>query len=161
MAARVFTLALSGATITGASTLVFINPSATTGLELLRAWCSQSGSAVSAQQRVAIVTQVTVFPTLTSQAPVATGDTRDASRFTGATNGAAGTSGVNASAEGAGAKTTLIPDAFNVLSGWSWVFTPEERIIVPAGSATGLGLYLSEAPSSLTKWNAGFTFREL
>ena len=53
-----------------AVTLVFVNPGVTMSLEFLRAWASQSGTATSAQQRVQLNTQVTAFPTLTSQAPV-------------------------------------------------------------------------------------------
>lgn len=131
-------------------------------LEVLRCWVSQAANATSAQQRIQISTQVSTFPTLTSQAPVAVKAGDPVSKITGGTAGAAGTSGINASAEGAGGKTVLIPDAFNVLNGWLWVPTPAETIIeTPQATAHGLGLVFPAAPATLTNWNAGMAFREL
>lgn len=131
-------------------------------LEVLRCWASQAANATSAQQRVQISTQVTAFPTLVSQAPVAVKAGDPVSKITGGTAGAAGTSGINASAEGAGAKTVLFPDAFNVLNGWLWVPTPIETIIESAqGTAHGLGLHFPAAPTTLTNWNAGICFKEV
>src|ERR1043166_3942519 len=124
--ARECGVSMENATITGASTLVFINPGTTMSLEILRAWASQSGTTTSAQVRIALARQVTAFPTLTSATPRALKDRDPASAITGGTAGAAGTCGVNASAEGAGAKTILVPDAFNNLNGWLWVPTPAE-----------------------------------
>lgn len=144
-----------------AVTLVFVNPGSTLTLEFFRAYAGQSGTATSAQQRVQLSTQVTAFPTLTSQAPekLKLGD--PSSAITGGTAGAAGTSGINASAEGAGAKTVRYPDAFNVLNGWLWVPTPNETLMTNASASSGLGLHFPAAPSSLTGWNAGMVFREL
>lgn len=142
-------------------TLVFINPPTTASLEIVRVWCSQTGSTTSAMQQVNLVTQVTAFPTLTSTTPVPLKIKDPASIVTGATSGAAGTSGTNASAEGGGAKTVVWADAFNVLNGWLWVSTPNETIIMNAGAASGLGLYLPTAATSLTHWTAGLVFREL
>jgi hypothetical protein len=79
----------------------------------------------------------------------------------GGTAGAAGTSGVNASAEGAGAKTVILDDSFNVLNGWLWLPTPRETIVIPASSASGFGLYLPVAPATLTNWAFGVTFAEV
>ena len=72
----------------------------------------------------------------------------------------AGTSGINASAEGAGAKTILLPDAFNVLNGWLWVATPGETFLHSASLASGIGLHFPAAPTTLTNWNAGLVFAE-
>lgn len=131
-------------------------------LEFLRMFCSQAANATSAQQRIQISRQVSTFPTLTSQAPVQLKDNDPASKITGGTAGAAGTSGINASAEGAGAKTVLYGDAFNVLNGWLWVPTPYETITEAANStAEGLGLVFPAAPATLTNWNAGMVFREI
>src|SRR5690349_25070872 len=85
-----------------AVTLVFINPSSTIGLDILRAWCGQTGTATSAQQRVQFNSQPTAFPTLTSATPSKLNLTDPTSGITGGTAGAAGTAGINASAEGAG-----------------------------------------------------------
>jgi hypothetical protein len=144
----------------GAITLVFVNPGTTATLEFLRAWVSQAGSATSAQQRVNLESQVTAFPTLASQAPVKTKLSDPSSQITGGTAGAAGTSGITASAEGAGTKTTLYPDSFNVLNGWLWVPSPPETFTFNAGGASGFGLFLPAAPSSTANYSAGMLFRE-
>lgn len=131
-------------------------------MEFIRAFCSQAANATSAQQRIQLSRQTSTFPTLTSQAPVNLVDNDPASKITGGTAGAAGTSGINASAEGSGTKTVLYGDAFNVLNGWLWVPTPFETIVESANStAEGLGLVFPAAPSTLTNWNAGLVFKEL
>lgn len=144
-----------------AVTLVFINPGTLCSLQILRAWASQAANATSAQQRVQLNSQVTAFPTLVSQAPVKSTVLDAASQIAGGTAGAAGTSGINASAEGAGTKTVLIPDSFNVLNGYLWVPTPQEALLFSAGGASGLGLHFPAAPTTLTNWNAGITFQEV
>jgi hypothetical protein len=151
-----------GVTIAGASTLVFINPAAApnVNLEFYRCWVGQSQNATSAQQRVEIETQVTAFPTLTSTAPNRLKRASAVSVITGNTTGAAGTSGTDASAEGGGAKTSVWEDAFNVLNGWLWVPTPPETIIMPAGSSSGIGLFLPVAPANLDNWAFGMVFGE-
>jgi hypothetical protein len=158
------TYIVSGAGLTLANqavTLVFINPGTTQSIAILRAWCGQSGSATSAQQRVQLNTQVTAFPTLVSATPAKTSIIDPVSVIVGGTAGAAGTSGVNASAEGAGSKTVLLADAFNVLNGWLWVPTPDEVIVMNAGAAAGFGLHLPTAPTSLTLWSFGVVYKEL
>lgn len=161
---REFSVGGDGLTLANqAVTLVFVNPAAapTTTLEFLRLWCSQQGSATSAQQRVQVVTQVTAFPTLVSATPRAlkTGDAT-ASIIVGGTAGAAGTCGVNASAEG-GAKTVRFGDNFNVLNGYLWVPSPRETVTMPAGGSSGLGLFLPAAAASLTNWAMGANFAEV
>src|SRR3954463_16002872 len=122
MARGTYTIPLANATLANqAVTLVWVNPGTTATIEVLRAWASQAANATSAQQRVQLNTQVTSFPTLVSATPAKTSLIDQASAITGATTGAAGTAGVNASAEGAGAKTVIFPDDFNVLNGWLWV----------------------------------------
>lgn len=150
-------------TVAGATTLVFINPAAApnVNLEIMRCWIGQSANATSAQQRVQLETQVSAFPTLTSATPAKLKRAGAASVITGGTAGAAGTAGVNASAEGAGAKTSIFGDAFNVLNGWLWVPTPREVIVMPAGSTSGFGLFLPTAPATLTGWTFGVTYAEV
>lgn len=155
---------LSGANVTLANqpvTLAFLTPGATASIEILRAWVSQSGSATSAQQRVQLSTQLSVYPTLATATPSRIKLADPASVIVGGTAGAAGTCGINASAEGAGAKTVILPDVFNVLSGWLWVPTPEERVVLNAGAASGFGLHLPAAPTSLTGWSFGIVYREI
>jgi hypothetical protein len=159
---REFAVSDAGITLAGATTLVFVNPIAAPNMNLafLRYWVGQSANATSAQQRVEIETQVTVFPTLTSATPAKIKRADAVSVIVGGTAGAAGTSGTNASAEGAGAKTSVLEDAFNVLNGWLHVPTPDEVIVMPAGSASGLGLFLPIAPATLTNWAFGLVFAE-
>jgi len=145
----------------GAITMVFVNPGTTATLEFLRAWLSQAGSATSAQQRCQLSTQVTAFPTLTTITPSKTKLLDPASVIVGGTAGAAGTSGIVASAEGAGSKSVVYSDSFNVLNGWLWVPTPVDTIMMNASAASGLGLHLPAAPTSTVNWTAGMTYREL
>lgn len=162
--AREFSVGGDGLTLANAAvTLVFVNPPAAPNplLRFLRAWASQQGSATSAQQRVQIETQVTAFPTLVSATPrpLKNADPT-ASIITGNTTGAAGTCGINASAEGAGGKTVKFGDNFNVLNGYLWVPTPDEVIEMQPGSSSGLGLFLPAAAASLTNWACGFNYGE-
>ena len=161
---REFSISAGGIAVAGASTLVFLNPPAApnVNIEILRMWVSQSASNSSNQQRIQVVTQVTAFPTLTSATPrpLKHGDTI-ASIIVGNTTGAAGTCGINASVEGAGAKTVKFEDAFNVLNGWLWVATPPETLVMPAGSVSGLGLFFPVAPALLTNWAFGLNYREI
>jgi hypothetical protein len=155
---------VAGANLTLANqavTLVFVNVGSTCTIEFLRMWASQSSTNNTAQQRVQINTQVSAFPTLVSQTPAKTKLLDPASQITGGAAGAAGTAGVNASAEGAGSKTILYPDAFSVVNGWLWVPTPPETFMLNAGGASGMGLHLPVAPGSLGNWNGGMVYREL
>lgn len=156
---------VGGAGITLANqavTLTFVNPAAAPNVNLhfLRHWIGQSANATSAQQRVQLSTQVTAFPTVTSATPAKLKLHEAVSIITGGTAGAAGTAGINASAEGAGAKTVVIQDAFNVLNGWLHVPTPDEVMVMAAGSASGLGLHLPVAAATLTNWAFGSIYAE-
>ena len=152
-----------GITVAGATTLVFINPAAAPqiNLEILRCWVGQSANATSAQQRIQLETQVTAFPTLTSATPDKLKRASAVSVITGGTAGAAGTAGINASAEGAGGKTPIFGDAFNVLNGWLYVPTPRETIVMPASSTSGFGLFFPVAPATLTNWTFGVAYAEV
>ncbi len=163
---REFSVGGDGLTLANAVvTLVgYLPPTApTTNIENLRMWASQQGSATSAQQRIQVVTQVTSYPTVVTATPRAlkTGDAT-ASILAGVAGAlTAGKVGINASAEGAGAKTVLFGDNFNVLNGYLWVATPRETVVMPAGSASSLGLFLPAAAASLTNWAAGINYGEV
>lgn len=162
--AREFSISAGALTVLAASTALFINPAAAPNfnIEVLRMWLSQSANATSAQQRVQVETQVTGFPTLVSATPAKLKRADpNASIIAGGTAGAAGTSGINASAEGAGAKTVIFEDNFNVLNGWLWVPTPPETLVMPAGSLSGLGMFWAAGPVTLTGWAVGLNFREV
>ena len=163
--AREYVISSGGITLANAAvTLVFINPK-TTGpastIEIVRCWVGQSANATSAQQRVQLVTQVTAFPTLTSFTPKKTKIGDPASEITGGTAGAAGTCGINASAEGAGAKTIIWEDAFNVLNGWLWMPQEIERIQLRVGELSGFGFHFPVAAATLTNWAFGLVYREI
>jgi hypothetical protein len=145
------------------TTMIFVNPAAGPNLDLgfRRFWVGQSNNMASAQQRVQLNTQVTAFPaTLVSATPTKLNNADSASIITGGTVGAAGTAGINSSAEGAGAKTAIWADTFNVVNGWLLVLTPDEIISMSAGSASGLGLNFPVAATTLTNWAFGCTWLE-
>jgi hypothetical protein len=149
---------------TGPSTMVFVQAPSSAPivvLDILRAWASQAANATSAQQRIQISRQVSTFPTLTSATPTPLSGNDPASKIVGGTAGAAGTCGINASAEGSGAKTVIYPDAFNVLNGWLYVPTPFEVITESAQStAEGLGIVFPANPTTTTNWNVGLDYVE-
>jgi hypothetical protein len=161
---REFRISTGAITVVGATTLIAISAAAapSVNLEFLRFWVGQSANATSAQQRIELATKASVFPTLTAYTPnkLKPSDP-NASVITGATSGAQGTAGVNASAEGAGAQTIVMDDAFNVLNGWLHVPTPAETQIIPAGFASSLELYFPVAPGTTTNWAFGLIFREV
>jgi hypothetical protein len=105
--------------------LVFLNPSAggagIPGFEVLRCWASQRANATSAQQGMRLGTKITAFPTLVSATPAKLGGLGIRRRtLVGNTTGAAGTAGINSSANGGGTEIGVYPDNFNVLNGWLW-----------------------------------------
>lgn len=160
-----YTLTGSGLTIVNAVvTLTFVNPIAAPNLDLIfkRFWVGQSNGMASAQQRVQLNTQVTAFPTLVSATPAKLSNADGASIITGGTAGAAGTSGVNASAEGAGTKTVIWADVFNTTNGWLLVLTPDEAIEMKSGSANGLGMHFPVAvgAGNVANWTFGCSWQE-
>jgi hypothetical protein len=144
-----------------AVTLAFLNQNTAATVLIKRAWCSQNGVTSSAQQRVQLNTQVTSFPTLTTITPTKSSTLDQASQIVGGTTGAAGTCGINASAEGAGAKTVLVPDTFNVLTGWLWTPTPDEVIAMASTTAAGFGLHFPVAAGTTSGWSGGITYQEI
>lgn len=157
---------VGGAHLTVANQLVSLTqimPVAAPGanIEILRNWISQAANATSAQQRVEITTQVAAFPTTAvSATPASLKRAQAASGITGATTIAAGKSGINVGTEGAGTKTSIFSDAFNVLNGYLWVPTPAETLIFPAGSLSAFVMQFPAAPTTLTGWSWGTNFRE-
>lgn len=153
-------------TLTGTNpiTLVAINPGASRVIEIVRAWVSQNANATSAQLGIELGLKATAFSTLTSATPEKLKTSDPVSLITGGTAGAAGTAGINASAEGGGTFTTKYPDAFNALNGWLWTpsFTGGESFIVSGADSLAAALRIhSTTPGTLTGWNFGMTFREL
>lgn len=164
MAGHVYTVSMSDATIVGDATLVILRAATAVGtrgsiLEVQRAWCGQRSVDTNDQLGVILGQKVTAFGTYTSATPNPHQIGGAASGIAGGTAGAAATSGVDASAEGAGGVTATIADAFSNLNGWLWVPTPEERFIV--GPDIAVVLKLVGTPGTLTNWYAGITFAEI
>ncbi len=156
---RTFTVSGENITIVGNPTLVFINPDTDVGIEILRCWAKQL-TTTTEQLRIRFHTQVTVFPTLVSATP-APHELGQTSKIVGNTTGAAGTCGINASAEGAGSQSVIVPSTFNNQIGFEWLATPEERIVLRAGASSGFGMRLLSTPTTLNDWHFGVTFAEL
>lgn len=151
-------------TVTAGCTLVLINPPAARVIEIIRAWAGVEGvSAAQSTTGIELGLKATAFPTLTSVAPQKLKGSDPSSGITGGTAGAAGTSGINASAEGAGATTVLYPDVMNLQIPWLW--TPSlnggESYIVSGADSLAFYMKLRGTPAVLTGWSFGVTFREL
>lgn len=128
-------------------------------LSILRCSVGQHGTATSQNLGITIQQKASAFGTYTSRTPVPIVVGGAASGISGGTAGAAATAGTNATAEGAGTETPIVQDGFNNLSGWLWVPTPEERIIVPPDGAVILKLV--GTPTSTANWSATLIFEEL
>lgn len=149
---RVYSIELVNTAVTGAITLVQIKAGSARLVTLLRAWCSQSNLTASAMQRVQILRK-SAAATVTSGTPLLL-DAGDAAA--GSAGGTAAT-GTNATVEGTDGDV-LVDTDFNVLNGWLWVPTPEERIVV--GPAGFIAIKLPTAPGSSMTTSAGFLFGE-
>jgi|SRR6185295_17306142 len=163
---RAYSVTGDNITVSGAPILVFINPAAggvgVPGFEVLRCWVSQRANATSAQQGVGLGTKVTAFPTLTSATPAKVGGLGlPTANITGGTAGAAGTCGINASANGGGTEINTTPDNFNVLNGWLFVATPPETMPFMPGGTSGFFHKFTSTPSTLTGWSFGVIYREI
>jgi hypothetical protein len=153
------TLANQAVTLAG-----FLMPTATlTNVEVLRCWASQQGSATSAQQRIQVVNQASVYPTVVTATPqpLKSGDATVSVLSGVAGTLTAGKCGINASAEGAGGKTVKFGDNFNVLNGYLWVATPRETMVMPTNGTSSFGLFLPAAATSLSNWAVGINYGEV
>lgn len=159
--AREYVFGFNNLSVTGASTVLFIRPTATRGIKILRLRLGFSAATTAAMQRVQLVRQVSVFPTLTATTPVPLDDAGTTSVIVGATDGSLGSCGVNASAEGAGAKTVILSDVFNVIDGWQWYSLAGDEIKLKPNSLNGFGVFFPTAPATLTNWSASLVYREL
>src|SRR5262245_7515295 len=145
----------------GAATLILIRPGAACGFKVVRAWATQLDTATSAQCRVQLGRKSSAIPTtLTTVTPKKMDERSDASQFTGGTSGAAGTCGVLATSEGAGAFDPVIQQSFNNLTGWEWQAAFEE-LCFKANSADAFVMRFPVAASPTTSWDAGVIIEEM
>ena len=128
-------------------------------LEVLRMKASQRSATTSAQLGMRWGLKASAFGTFTSTTPVPIILGAAASALTGSTSNAAASAGTNASANGGGTLTVMDQEEFNNLTGFLWVPTPEERIII--GPDQSFVMQLQGTPSALTLWTASLLFREL
>lgn len=166
MADRTYSVTGDNQTVVAAPQLVFLNPSAggagVPGFEVLRCWVSQRANATSNQQGVALGTKLTAFPTLVSATPAKVGSLGlSTANLVGNTTGAAGSAGINSSANGGGAEIKTVPDNFNVLNGWLFVPTPPETMLFMPGGTSGFFQQFTSTPTTLTGWSWGVIYREV
>jgi hypothetical protein len=160
----VYSVIMNNQTIIANSDMVIIRTDSTlasggSSIMILRAWCAQIETETSQQLGIQLALQAAAFGTYTAATPVPHFVGGRISGIAGATDGAEGSAGIDASANAAGTKTPIIVDGFNNLNGWLWVPTPEERIILPADKAIVLAMI--GTPTALTGWSAGITYMEL
>ena len=151
-----YILTNNGVTISTAISALQLKAGTNGPIEILRCWATQASSTTSAQCSIglvrktaaATVTAAVAGTTLNKQNPV--NPAADASLGTAAT-------GITATVEGTNGEIAHV-EGFNVLSGFNYLPTPEERIIVPQGGI--IALTFLDAPSS-AKWYCCIHFREL
>jgi hypothetical protein len=159
-----YLVAMENQTIVADATLIIVRAAtawASRGsvLEVRRIVVSQQGTSTSQQLGIILGQKASAFGTYTSTTPAPVVIGAVASGIAGSTSGAAAGAGTDATAEGAGAVTTQIPDSFNNLNGYLWVPTPEERIWIAMDLA--FIVKLRGTPTTLTGWNAYLEYEEL
>lgn len=159
--AREYIVKFTDQTVSGAITLLFVNPPAGRVLELIQVGLNQRGTTTGEMVGVSLGFKASVFPTLTSATPEKTKSGDPSSYVTGGTAGAAGTSGVLASAEGAGTFTEKIPDSFYNLQGYLWQRSERSRIIAAGADSLAIAVKLRAAPTGTGNWSGHFIFAEL
>lgn len=160
---REYTISFDNQTVSGAITILFVNPPTGRAIEITRVWASQRANATSAQQGIQLGYKASVFPTLTGATPAKMKPSDPLSYIVSGTAGAAGTAGVLASVEGAGTFTPVIQDNFNVLPGYLWQpsFTGGESFILSSADSLGFAVKFSVTPGTTTGWSGGLEYREV
>lgn len=151
----VYTLRHS-ATVSTAISVLQIKAGANGPVELLRAVLSQSSSTTSAQA-IAQLVRCSAGATVTTA--VAGTHLFKNNPVWPTSDLALGTTSTGVIATSEGTETDVIlSQPFNILTGFEWLPTPEEQIIVPVNGF--IKLKFGAAPTSAT-WNARLVFREL
>jgi hypothetical protein len=147
-----YVVGINGLSVTGAITLIQVKAGANRSVEIVRAWLSQSNRTASPMQRVEILRK-TAAATVTGATPLLLNTKMPAADAAG---GVAAT-GTNASVEGTDGDV-LVGDAFNIQSGWLWVPTTDERIVLKPAEI--IGLKLPVAPDTATVFSGAIVFNE-
>lgn len=151
-----YTLKNNGVTIATAITALQLKAGTAGPIEILRASCSQIGTVTSAQVSIALlrktaaatVTIAVAGTHLVKTNPIA--PTANAELSTTAT-------GITATGEGTNGDID-VQRGFNVMQGFEWLPSPEERIIIPAAGFFAM-TFFGTVPSAT--WYCDITFREL
>lgn len=148
----IYTVVYPATAVSTAITIIQIKAGAGGPLEILRAHVSQGLSETSTQEQINIVRK-SAAATVTSFTPLKYNPADQAALAVGGTSA----TGTQATAEGTDTDI-LVSEGFNILNGWTWLPTPEERIFVPGGGI--IALKFPVAPASFTV-RAYIVFREI
>ena len=120
----VYSVLFSG-TVTTAKTLIQIKAGAASALEIL--YASLTNTTVDASDQGSIIIgRKTAAATVTSYTPLLFDPSDQAAKAVGGT----AATGHTATVEGTDGDV-LVDEGFNVLQGWSWMPTPDFKIVVP------------------------------
>lgn len=155
MASSVFVLRNGGVSISTAITILQIKAAVSYPIEILRASLTQRGSTTSAQERVVLLFKSAGATVTAASAGTTLNSYSWAAVAPNATTGTSAT-GITATSEGTDGHV-LVDRGFNVLNGFEWLPTPEERILFPSGQI--FAMKFLNAPAAQT-WYAEICFRE-
>lgn len=147
-----YCVASNAVAVTGAITILQLK-AVNAACEIIRVTVCQSNLTASAMQRVQIVRK-TGAATVTAFTPLEFNTGNPASLAVGSTTG----TGITASGEGTDGDI-LIEETFNVLNGWLYFPSPEERIVVPANAGI-IAVKFPAAPASSMTTSARLVYKE-
>lgn len=148
MATGTYSISCGNVAITTSKSIIVYQAAGTVAAELLRVAVSQNNLDVTDQMRIQVLRKTTAPSggTAITPAPVV------------GAPAAAGTTSYSPTSDGTDG-AILVEDVFNILTGWNWVWLPEERpIIQPQGL---VGIKLPTAPASSTNFSATLILREI
>lgn len=149
---RMYSIIHDNIAVSSAITIMQLKVGANSVAKIHRVWANQSGSTTSAQQRIQLLRK-SAAATVTSYTPLLLDPGDGAAKSVGGTSA----TGITATAEGTDGNIH-ITESFNVLSGYLYLPTPDERIIVPAA-----GIFAVKFPTSPggLVFTAGLIFEEI
>ena len=148
----VYSVHASIAAVTAAKTLLQIKAGSATPLEILRVWLENGSVEVDDTMEVQLLRKL-AGATVTSFTPILFEPSDQAAKAVGGTSA----TGHTATAEGTDGDI-LIREGASILAGYTWLPTPEERILVPPGGIIALKTALTVNSMVMI---CGIIFREL
>lgn len=147
-ASRVYSVFQSGIAEAAAESQIEVTAPSDSILVLLRAWLTQDNAETSTMEVVEII----------RKSAAGTGTSVTPEPFDEGAQAFGGTARRTMTAEGT-VSEVVYRESFNILNGWLWVPTPEERVVVaPSGI---IGLRFPEAPEASIDVTAGLIFQEV